>query len=123
MGCGRKVGGIVNNGDHVAGAYGLGWFAGAIYDLDQGGATGGDGLTWAGNSTTYAGGGGGGTKFDSPPAGGSGGGGAGGSNVFPETSATSATNYGSGGGGADVITTSDGGDGYQGIVIFKYQYQ
>jgi large repetitive protein len=77
-----------------------------------------NGVTWSVNGTTYGGGGAGG------PGTYSGGTGGGGSSNYSGGSSTNATFYGGGGGGmsaANAVTTN-GGSGYQGIVLV-YAYQ
>lgn len=107
----------------------------------DGGGSGGSGKAWL-NGTTYAGGGGGGygslwydyygtyVNATPPGNGGSGGGGRGagiigwnyGNSQQIVRNSTAGSQYGAGGGGGGNYNTGSGSAGYQGVVIFRYEY-
>lgn len=89
------------------------------------GGDGGDGATSSitGTAITRAGGGGGGNTSGAGGTGGTGGGGDGGASP---SAGDDATGFGAGGGGASSTTVSGsfkGGDGSDGVVILRYQFQ
>lgn len=124
------LGEIGNNGGLSDSAATAGGGGGCGYlGADAAAQRGGDGGFGALNSITgvakYYGGGGGGGGFFSRGLGAVTGGGngacAGGGD--PANAPTSATDYGSGGGGGYPGVYDNAGNGYQGIIIIRYQYQ